>query len=115
MKLAWSALLLVACTDAHMALPDASACAWHPPPPSALRCSVAETDACIAWGAELTPSAIARCFVSGRGASGYGQCVGASACDAAGGACTCGTEPPCADGSACIADGSTFVCVACTR
>jgi hypothetical protein len=114
MKLAWSALLLVACSEAHMALPDASICAWRPPPATMIRCSVEETDACIAWAAALAPSAIVRCVLSGRGASQYGGCVSASACDGAG-VCTCGAEPPCADGSACMADGSTFVCVACTR
>lgn len=114
MKRVWSVLLLVACSEAHVPVPDASTCAWRPPPATALQCSVTQTDACVAWGAALAPSAIARCVLSGRGASQYGACVSASACDGSG-TCTCGAEAPCADGSACMEDGSGFVCVACTR
>ena len=108
MRHVWMALALLACSEAHGGS-DASVCAWQPRPPVMLDCTTVQTEACIAWASGLGPNAIARCEPA---AAVGAACVSASTCDGPG-LCRCGAGDPCPDGSACIADGSSFRCRAC--
>jgi hypothetical protein len=94
--------------------PDASSvCTWHPRPTisEAGLCGPDGIRTCIDWAAQLGSTAIARCVLTGPGLPEE-ACSSASQCTDQF-SCACGIEPPCADGSACVADGSNFHCAAC--
>lgn len=98
-------------TDAAVEIDAAFVCRWTAPVSPRGACDTSGVLACLHWADSLGGGAVARCTLGGS--SALGDCLSASDCAPHNGVCTCGIEPACELGSACVRDGANFHCEPC--
>lgn len=112
--LAIAVLFIGACSESHRFDGDsgASPACVYMPPPSVFTCDAEGFNACLMWTGDLaaTPSALSRCtLIPGP----LARCASADRCE--GRTCTCGREPECGEGAACLLLPTGPSCVMCSE